>query len=217
MSFVFAILLAAASFAAIAFVFRLPRNAWTLVLTALVLGLAGYASQASPDLAGAPGHPPKDDTEVDWAVIDMRKGLVPPNLHSTAPLLVTADALARRGQYADAGVLLRGIVHENPNDSEAWLALGNALTFQADGVMTRAALLAYRRSEALAPNSGAPAFFVGWAMIRQGKLLEGRQVWADKLKQMPADAPGRDELAKRLANFDQILMKLVQQGNAKPQ
>ncbi len=33
---------------AIAFVFRLPRKAWTLVLTALVLGLAGYADAGAP-------------------------------------------------------------------------------------------------------------------------------------------------------------------------
>jgi cytochrome c-type biogenesis protein CcmH len=215
MSLVFAILLAAACFAAVVVAFKLPRKAWTVVLTALVLGLAGYASQASPDLPGAPGKPPVSEAEEGSAVVEMRKELVGPNERSKNPLLVTADAFARRGDYADAGVLLRGIVHENPQDSEAWLALGNALTFQADGMMTPASLLAYRRAAQIAPDSAGPEFFIGWALIRQGKLIEGREVWAGKLKEMPKDAPGRGALAERLANFDAVLRKLVEQAGEK--
>jgi cytochrome c-type biogenesis protein CcmH len=164
-------------------------------------------------LKGAPGKLPQRDTDVDWAVVDMRKDLVGANDRSPAPLIVTADALARQGNFADASTLLRGIVHDNPGDAEAWLALGNALTFQADGMMTPAALLAYRRAEQLSPNGAGPAFFVGWSLIRQGKLLEGREAWAQKLKEMPEGSPGREELAKRLANFDAVLRKLVEQAN----
>lgn len=216
MSIVFAMLLAAACFAVIAFVFRLPRKAWTLLLTALVLGLAGYATQASPDLKGAPGQPRKEAAQEGWAVVDMRKALVGANDRSKDPLTITSDAFARRGDFNQAATLLRGIVHDNPNDAEAWLALGNALTFQAEGLMTPAALLAYRRAEALSPDAAGPAFFIGWALIRQGKLIEGREIWAQKLKEMPEDAPGRQELAQRLASFDDVLRKLVEQANAKP-
>lgn len=217
MSILVALLLAAACFAAVAFVFRVPRKAWTLVLTALVLGLAGYASQSSPDLPGSPGKPPALQAEEGAAVVEMRKELVGPNERSNAPLLVTADAFARRGDYIDAGILLRGIVHDNPQDSEAWLALGNALTFQADGLMSPASLLAYRRAAQAAPGNAGPDFFIGWALIRQGKLIEGREVWAKRLKEMPENAPGRDALAERLANFDVMLRKLVEQASTNPQ
>jgi len=213
MSFAIAILLAGLCFAAIAFVFNVPRKAWALVLTALVLGLAGYASQASPDLKGAPGKPPALQGEEGAAVVDMRKDLVGPNERSGNPLLVTADAYVRRGDYAVAGTLLRTIVHDNPNDSEAWLALGNALTFQADGMLTPASQLAYRRASQLAPDSPGTAFFVGWSLIRQGKLLEGRQLWAGKLEEMPPGAPGRDALAQRLANLDAALRQLLEQAD----
>src|SRR5690606_13296073 len=54
MSWVLAIGLAAAAFAAMAFALRLPRAAWTSALAALALGLAGYALQGEPELAGAP-------------------------------------------------------------------------------------------------------------------------------------------------------------------
>lgn len=212
MSLVVAILLAGACFAAIAFVFKVPRKAWTLVLTALVLGLAGYASQASPDLKGAPGKPPALQREEGAAVVDMRKDLVGPDQRSGNPLLVTADAYVRRGDYPVAGTLLRTIVHDNPNDAEAWLALGNALTFQADGMLTPASQLAYRRASELAPDSAGTAFFVGWSLIRQGKLLEGRQLWATRLQEMPEGAPGRDALARRLANLDDALRQLLEQA-----
>ena len=215
MSLLVAMLLAALCFAAIAFVFGLPRKAWTLLLTALTLGLAGYALQGSPSLPGAPGKPPQATSEEGGAVVDMRKELVGANEQSREPLLITADALVRRGQYANGAVLLRGVVHDNPQDSESWLALGNALTFQADGMLTPASLLAYRRASQLAPDSAGPAFFVGWALIRQGKLREGREVWLGKLQTMPKDAPGRDALAERLANFDEVLKKLLEEAGEK--
>lgn len=215
MSIALAILLAAVCFAAIAFVFGLPRKAWTLLLTALTLGLAGYASQASPDLPGSPGKTSTADSEEGWAIVEMRKELVGPNERSKDPLLVTSDALARRGKYSDAASLLHGTVQNNPQDSEAWLALGNALTFQADGMLTPAAMLAYRRASQLAPDSAGPAFFIGWALIRQGKLIEGREVWVGRLENMPADAPGRAVLAQRLANFDVMLRRIVEEADEK--
>ncbi|MBO9602507.1 MAG: cytochrome C biosynthesis protein [Novosphingobium sp.] len=215
MSYAFAILLAALCFAAMAFVFRLPRKTWALIAAALALGLAGYATQASPDLKGAPGKTAAIEPEEGWAVVEMRKELVGSNDRSTSPLLITADALARQGEYADSAALLRGIVHDNPRDTEAWLALGNVLTFQADGLMTPASQYAYRQADTLSPDSAGPAFFIGWAAIRQGRLIEGRELWAQKLKAMPEGAPGREELARRLANFDQVLRKLVEQADAK--
>ncbi len=68
-------------------------------------------------------------------------------------------------------------------------------------MMTPASLLAYRRASQLEPDSAGPAFFVGWALIRQGKLIEGREVWAGKLEEMPEDAPGRDGAGRATREF----------------
>ena len=212
MSWIIAIVLAAACFGVFAFLLKLPRKSWAAVLAALALGLAGYALQGSPDLPGAPGQPRADKAEEGGAIVEMRQQLVGPSDKSRNPLVLTADALVRRGQFSNAAVLLRGAVHDNPKDAEAWLALGNALTFQADGMLTPAALLSYRRAAQLSPDSAGPAFFVGWALIRQGKLIEGREVWAGRLESMPKDAPGRDVLEKRLEGYDQILRKLVEEA-----
>ena len=54
MSWLFVIPIAIAVFAALVYVLKLPRPAWELTGAALMLGLAGYAAQASPTLPGAP-------------------------------------------------------------------------------------------------------------------------------------------------------------------
>ena len=114
--------------------------------------------------------------------------------------ILTLDVMRQRGEAVAA--------HEAE-------AVPNVLTFQAEGLMTPASQYAYRQAETLSPDGAGPAFFIGWAAIRQGRLLEGRELWAQKLKAMPEGTPGREELAKRLANFDQLLRKLVEQADAK--
>jgi cytochrome c-type biogenesis protein CcmH len=119
--------------------------------------------------------------------------------------IVTADAFARRGRFANAVALLRDAVRQNPNDHEAWLALGNALVEHADGALTQPALLAYRRAADTAPASAGPGYFLGFALIRQGRLMEARGVWASTLESAAEDAAGREALEERLARLDQII------------
>ena len=70
MSWIFAIGLALACFAAVVFAFRTPRTLWTSVLAALALGLAGFAFQASPGLPSAPATPPAGGPDgAGWAMV----------------------------------------------------------------------------------------------------------------------------------------------------
>jgi len=209
MSWIVSILLALACFGIFAFLFRVPRKAWSAVLAALVFGLAGYALQAHPDLSGAPKEAHKEQSQSGWRVVDLRKEMIGDKYRSRSNSLVTADALMRQGQYANAAMLLRGAVRDNPKDAEAWLAMANALTFQADGALTPAALLAYRQAGQWAPDSAAPSFFVGLTLISQGQLIEGRELWANRLKSLPAGAPGREALAERLAQLDELLRRIA--------
>ena len=54
MGWIAAGVLAAVCFAALTFLLKVPRASWAAVGTALLLGLAGYATQARPTLAGSP-------------------------------------------------------------------------------------------------------------------------------------------------------------------
>lgn len=205
MTWLVAIGLALAAFAIGAWAFGVGRHGWTTFAAALALGLVGYALQASPDIAGAPAQPSADVGELGWQLVDERKAMVDGRNRSTNDKVLIADGFARRGQYANAAVMLRGALADNPADGEAWLALGNALVEHADGALTQPALLAYRRAAALDPDGVGPGYFLGLALIRQGQLGEARGVWAATLETASTEAAGRAEFEARLARLDELL------------
>jgi cytochrome c-type biogenesis protein CcmH len=205
MTWLIAIALALAAFAVAVSVFRVPRNGWTTIAAALALGLAGYALQASPDVPGSPTASTIDRGDAAWALVDERKSMVGDEARSRSDKLIVADAYARRGQYADAASILRGAVADDPRDSEAWLALGNALTEHTGGVLTEPALLAYRRAAELDPDGVGPGYFLGLALIRQGQLGQAAALWRATLESAAPDAAGREVLALRLERLDMLL------------
>lgn len=204
MSWVLAIALAVAAFAVAAFAFRVPRAGWTTIAAALALGLAGYAVQASPGLPGAP-TPAAERGDTTWALVDERKEMVGDDARSTNDKLIIADAYARRGQFTDAAGILRIAIADDPHDAEVWLALGNALVEHADGALTEPALFAYRRAAELDPKGVGPGYFLGLALIRQGRLADASGLWRETLESAAPDAMGRDLLALRLSRLDALL------------
>jgi cytochrome c-type biogenesis protein CcmH len=205
MTWLLAIALALAAFAVAVLAFRVPRSGWTTVAAALALGLAGYALQASPGLPGAPAVPAAEQGDAAWALVDERRDMIAEENRSRSPKLIVADAFARRGQYADAAGILRGAIADNPRDGEVWLALGIALVEHADGALTEPALLAYRRSTELDPDGVGPGYFLGLALIRQGRLGEAAALWRSTLEAAPDETAGRAALALRLGRLETLL------------
>ena len=205
MTWVLAVALALAAFAVAAFVVGIARRSWATFATALALGLAGYALQASPGVPGAPAASADATQRPDWSVVDARKEMIAEDRRSHGDKLLIADAFALRGRYEDAVTLLNGAVDDNPRDAEAWLALGNALVEHADGMLTQPALLAYRRAAEIDPRALGPGYFLGLALIRQGRLIEARDTWASTLESGAEDAAGRAALQERLARLDGLL------------
>jgi cytochrome c-type biogenesis protein CcmH len=205
MTWVMVILVALAAFGFAVVALRVPRIGWTTFAAALALGLAGYALQASPGLPGAPAAAAKAPDQIDWAFVDERREMVAESQRSRNPRMIVADALARQGQYGNAAALLRAAVTDNPADGDAWLALGNALVEHADGALTRPALLAYRQAEAVAPGTVGPGYFLGLALIRQGRIMEARGAWQATLDDAATDAAGRAALAERLGRLDELI------------
>jgi cytochrome c-type biogenesis protein CcmH len=171
----------------------------------LALGLAGYAIQASPGMPGAPAEAAAEAGDANWALVDERRAMFAGADRSTSDTLIIADGFARRGRYADAAAILRGAVAGNPRDAEAWLALGNALVEHAGGALTEPALLAYRRAAELDPTGLGPGYFLGLALIRQGRLGEARALWQSVLETAADDAAGREVLQLRLERLESVL------------
>ena len=205
MAWALAIVLAAVALALLIRLGRAPRAAWEVIAAALIFGLAGFAFQARPDLAGAPKQA-AEDTGVSGAdKVDARRQLNTGGPSSGDRWLIPADALARRGQFADAAGMALGAVEQNPKNADAWLALANNLVAHAQGHLTPAALYAFERASKADPAHPGPPYFMGLALAQNGLLTQGRAMWADLLARSPADAPWRKDLAARLADLDQYI------------
>lgn len=214
MTWVLAIALAVAAFAIAALVLRLPRRAWAALGAALAFGLAGYALQAHPGIPGAPTPPRRQDPQLGWALIESRQAMVKEDQRSRNPKVLTADAFARNGEYDVAVTMLDAAVADNPRDAEAWLALGNALVEHAGGALTPPALLAYRRAQQADPAAAGPGYFLGLALIRQGRMQEASQIWRETLQAAAPNAAGRAQLAALLERLDAAISQASSQARA---
>jgi cytochrome c-type biogenesis protein CcmH len=210
MTWVMVAVLAVAAFAALALVFKVPRRAFEAVGSALLLGIAGFALQARPQQPGAPKPPALTEAKGGAELVAARQALASDPSAPPASWITIADAFARNGQYSDAAGVLLGAVEKDPKNADAWLALGNALIAHADGQVTPAALHAYSRAAKADPAHPGPSFFLGLALAQNGRLEEGRGLWADLLARSPAEAPWRQDLAERLARLDAFMAAQAQ-------
>jgi cytochrome c-type biogenesis protein CcmH len=187
------------------FVFKVPRGAREAVASALLLGIAGYVTQGAPGLAGAPKESAESASAGSAAMVEARAKVsnsgIPPNNR----WVVIADGLARNGQYADAAQILRGAIEADPKNSEAWLAMANALVAHSGNALTPPAIYAYRKAASADPDAPGPPFFLGLAYAQQGKLEEARALWLDLVKRAPEDAPWRLPLGQQLMRLDAVI------------
>ena len=205
MSWLPIVALAALVFVSAVYLLKLPRSLWMLFAAALLFGLAGYAMQGSPGQATAPaGAQAQQQSQTGELLVVARREFYP-DTALPSRFVITADAFARRGQYDQAASFLRNAVSENPNDGEAWLALGNALVEHADGQLTAAALFAYQQAEEVQPGNPAPTYFLGLAMLRAGQPGRTRTLWTELLESAPEDADWRPALEARLERLDALL------------
>lgn len=204
MTWVLILLIAAAVFGVMAFLFRIPRAGWEIAGAALLFGIAGYALQGHPGYAGAPKEAAETDKTADAALLKQRQQMGDA-FGKGATWLTLADALSRDGQFRAAADVLKTAVEKNPGDADLWVAYGNALVGHSDGLITPAAQFAFQRAAQIAPDHPGPPFFMGLALAQSGKLADARAIWAELLRRSPADAPYRADLEARVARLDQML------------
>ena len=212
-----AIVLTISALAALIVLGKAPRKSWEAIAAALVFGLAGFAYQARPDLIGSSTTAEPSQGKVGADLVAVRQQLSGEGPIARNRWTVTADALTRQGGFSDAAGLLLGAIEENPRDSGAWLALANNLVGHAEGALTPAALYAFRQASEADPQAPAPQFFLGLALIQNGRPEEGRTLWTDLLARTPATAPWRAGLAARLQLLDQLLAQQNRPSSVQPQ
>ncbi len=190
------------------------RSGWEAIAAALLLGLAGYATQGHPGMPGAPKPPQQEIAGNAAAIVETRQKLLADKDPQASSWQVIADALARNGRFADASTVLLGAVQKDPKNADAWLALANSLVGHAEGNLSPAAQLAYRRAAEADPSHPGPPFFMGLAMAQSGRFADARALWAELLARSPADAPWRADLEVRLAQLDAFIAQREKAGAA---
>ncbi|MGE3691940.1 MAG: tetratricopeptide repeat protein [Novosphingobium sp.] len=204
--------LALAAFALIAWMTSWKSEGWLALGAALLAALAGYAAQGRPGLAGSPRAAAASVYENPAALVEARLVLSGRNGLPSDTALLTADAYVRNGRFAEAVDFLRGAVEKQPGNSEAWLALANALVAHAEGTLSPAALYAYRRSAEVAPEAPGPPWFLGLALAQSGQFGQARAIWAQLLVQAPRDAAWRADLAEKIQRLDALIARQQAMG-----
>lgn len=196
------ILLALAVAAGLAIVARPSRGALYVVGVALLFGLAGYAWQGNPGLAGRPTPPNPSRRGHDTLFAQERKVWLE-TVGFEAQQLDGADAFIHNGDADYAVGLLHAYLQREPENMMLWLGLGNALQAQAGGVLTPPAHYAFERAAAVAqPGHPAPQYFLGLAYLQMGDVDGADATWRDLLAKTPADAPWRGRLQARVELVD---------------
>jgi cytochrome c-type biogenesis protein CcmH len=181
---------------------RLKRGAIELAGAALLLAIAGYAVQGSPNVAGSPTTAPPDINSAEVPA-DLRKSFSS-SMNAEGQWLALADALMQAGRARAAVSILTEGARKASQNPDIWVGLGNALFVHGGGQMNPAAQYAFERAAQIAPNHPGPPFFLGFALRRAGKLDEAGEVWRALLARAPKDAPWREDLVARLTEINQL-------------
>lgn len=165
------------------------------VAAALLLGASGYALQGRPGLSGAPA--PGRAAQEYLTLTNARHAFFG-NFTSAETWMRMSEALARRGNSADAVNILQNAVRRYPGDAQLWVGLGNALVDHARG-LTPPADLAFQRAAAIAPGYPGPRFFYGLAQARSDDRAGALATWRTLLLDAPADAEWRPLVEQGIA------------------
>lgn len=168
-----------------------------LLASALLVGIAGYAVQGRPLLSGKPVPPPLGQEQSSSAFLEVRSGL--PGYNTGASWLTIAEAYENSGDKLDAVRSIRARLRAHPDDAELWAGLGAVLVMHADGLITPAAELSFRRAARLEPNHPGPKFFYGLSLAQAGKPEEAERIWTNLLASAPVDAEWRPMVEANLA------------------
>ncbi len=177
---------------------RTDKGALQFLAAALLLALAGYGWQGSPDQPGSPrqaaaaAEVPDDDFAV------LRPQLLGRD-NRAAYWMTLADADRRRGDPHAAAERLEAAVGNNPRDAALWIGYGYALIAAGGDQPGPASNLAFERAARLAPNHPGPMFFYALALTRGGNLEAAERIWQELLPNVPANSPYRSAIEERIA------------------
>jgi cytochrome c-type biogenesis protein CcmH len=185
---------------------RRRRAAGVAVLVLLPLGAAGlYLGLGSPTLPDQPLTPRLAASRGGQSV-DSLIAQVEAHLESRPDdgrgWEVIAPIYMRLGRFDDAVKARRNALRLNGETAERVAALGEALVFAANGVVTADAKAAFDRAVALDATHVQARYFIGLAAEQDGDRNRAAAIWQALLAGAPLDAPWTEFVRHALGRVD---------------
>jgi cytochrome c-type biogenesis protein CcmH len=183
------------------------RRAVAIVaLVLLPLGATGlYLALGSPLLPDQPLAPrlaaARGNQSVDTLIAQVEAHLER-NPEDGRGWEVIAPVYLRLGRFDDAVKARRNALRLNGTSAEREAALGEALVFAANGVVTAEAKAAFERAVVLDVNGVQARYFLGLAAEQDGDRTQAAAIWRALIEAAPPDAPWIDLLRRALARVD---------------
>lgn len=163
-------------------------------------GQGGAAPALSPEqMQAMAGMSQQDQQATINSMVDGLEAKLRDNPADADGWMRLARAREVQGNLDAARAALRGAVKADPRRLQAWLDLSR-LTAPDDAQTQGSAefLDAMARVLDLAPDNPQALYYLGQQAANEGKTERARDLWARLLKQLPADAPQRPELQRRM-------------------
>lgn len=208
-------LLAAASFAFMAFLGHLPKGYWQIAAAAILLGMTGYALQGHPAAPSAPAKSVAAKQDAAVQLVEMRADM-DQSFGSAKRWLVTADSFAKQGDYPLSASYIQSGLQNEPENPDLWSALGLQLMLASDGQMSPPAQLAFDKARAIRPNYPAPYYFSGLARLFGGDLNGAILLWEKALTLATPNAKWKPRLESQLQAAKALQMQEAAQRVTPP-
>ena len=115
---------------------------------------------------------------------------------------VLAPVYMRLGRYSDSANAWRNVLQLSGENADRLANLGEALTAEANGVVTADAKDVFVRSVALDPTTVTAQFYLGIAAEQDGKNADAAKIFKDLIAHAPADAHWMSDVRSALARVD---------------
>ena len=206
-SWLLATLLAAIVFAALMTLVPGRKQLWPVIAAAVVLGLAGYAWQGSPEQASSPAQPITAKLKAADALLQMRADM-DTGYGIGKQWLITADSYARSGKYNYSAAFIQAGLREHPKNPDLWSGLGVVLLLAGDGQMSPPAKMAFANARKFGPRNPAPDYFEGLVELFEGRPTKTVEIWQSLVENAPDKAIWRPKLESQLGGLKTMLQSV---------
>ncbi len=192
------------------------------LLTLPILAAGLYLRLGAPELAFAQRTPQSDDATAEQSIeslIAQAEEHLQRNPEDGRGWEVLAPVYMRLDRYSDAVNAWRNALHLLGESAERDANLGEALTAEANDVVTAEAKAAFVRAVTLDDTLVSPHYYLGLAAEQDGHREEAAKIWRDLIAEAPTGAVWvrvvRSALARVESDFDRIARTYLRTGGSR--